>query len=99
VPLQRRIHPTVQFVQLQRISADQMGRQLFETGAATRRIGGQIEWPQRADFAIADHPFIGVDAHHRAVEDRDRFAARPLVTALMERQIDLIDRNFADFHG
>ena len=59
-------------------------------GAHARRIGGQIGRAERADLAVAGEARIGLDADHGAVEHRDGFAARPVVAALVQRQVDLI---------
>src|SRR5690606_24443712 len=79
--------------------ADQVGAQFGDPGATAFGIGGQIERPQGADLAMPGHAFVGFDTHDGAVEDGDRFAAGPLVTALVQGQVHLVDGDFADFHS
>ena len=87
--LERGIHPPVEACQFERIFAEQMRPQLGDPGANAVGIGRQVERPERADLAIAHDARIGLDAHDGAVEDRDRFPARPFVTAFVQGQIDL----------
>ena len=58
MPLERRVHTVIQVGEFARIAADQMGRQLLDSGAHSRRVGRKIEWPERADLAITDQPGI-----------------------------------------
>jgi hypothetical protein len=41
---------------------------------------------------------IGFDFDHGAVENRNRFATRPFVGGLMQRQFDSISEHSGDFH-
>ena len=99
VSLQGGIHAAVQFAELQRILAEQMRPQLGDAGAHTVGVSGQIERTQRTDLAPAGDAAVGFDFDHGAVEHRNRFAARPLVTALVQRQFDPIGADALDLHA
>ena len=98
VPLERRIHPAIELVQMGRILTQQVRRELGDTRPGPGRVGRQIERPERADLTVTRDPGVGFDPNDGAVEDRDRLAPRPLVTAFMQRQIDLKHGNPRDLH-
>ena len=62
-------------------------------------VGRQVERTERANLAPAGDAAVGFDFDDCAVEDRNRFASRPLVTALVERQFDPICADAFDFHS
>ncbi len=43
-----------------------------------------MKWPERTDLAVADQPGARLEADNRAVKDRDRLAAGPLVSRLVQ---------------
>ena len=83
----------------QRVFAEQVRAELGDAGAHAVGVGGQVERPERADLAVAGDARVGLDLDDGAVEDRDRLAARPLVAALVQRQIDAVGADAGDLQG
>jgi hypothetical protein len=92
------VHEPVQVLQLRRVLAQQVRAELGYAGPCPLRIGRQVERTQRADLAMADGPFIGLDSHDRAVEHLNRLAAGPFVAALVQGQVDLVGGDPGDLH-
>ena len=99
VAFQRRCHLSIERAQLRRIRAEQMRRQFSDAGADAVGISRQVKGTQRADFAVARNPAVGIDADYRAIEDFDRLPARPFIAAFVQRQVHLISGDALDFHG
>jgi hypothetical protein len=97
--LQRRVHPSIQTLELPRILADQVRREHRDSGADAFGIGRQISGPEGTDFTVADDPSVGLDPDEGRVEDRDRFAAGPVVAAFVQRELDPIGGDSPNFHG
>lgn len=99
MPFQRGIHAVIQLRQLARIAAEQMRPQLPQPGAHTLRVGGQIEWPQRAHLSIAHQVIVRFHRHDRAVKNGHGFPAGPFVGGLMQGKLDAIGEDAGDFHA
>src|SRR5262249_27625229 len=99
VPLESGIHAPVEAAELGRVLAEQMRSQLADAGAAARRVRGQVERPQRADLAVAGDARVRLEGDHGAVEHGYRFAAGPLVAALVQRQVHLVAADSRDLHA
>ena len=88
VALQRRVHPAVQALEISGVLAEQVRPEHREARAHAFGIRRQVGGPERTHLAVAGEPGVGLDPHERAVEDRHRLAARPLVAALVQGQGD-----------
>ncbi len=75
-----------------------MWSQFPQTGPHTFRISRQIEWPQRADFAVTDYPAFRFHPDERTIKDGHGLAARPVVGTLAEWQFHAVGKDAADFH-
>ena len=75
--LEDRVHAAVQALELARVLAEQMRRELAQPRAHALGVGRQVGRPERADLAVADEARVRLDAHERAVEDGDGLAAGP----------------------
>src|SRR4051812_5491341 len=84
---QRRVHRSVELRQLARIFADDMRAELAKSGAYALGVCRQVEWTERADFAVSNEPGVRLDAHDGAVEDLNRLAATPRVRGLVQRKL------------
>src|SRR6185436_9001269 len=76
-----------------------MRPQFAQAGAHALRVGGQIERPERTDFAVANESSVRLNAHNRAVENGDRLAAGPFVSGLVERKFDAMGEDADDVHA
>jgi hypothetical protein len=86
--LERGVHAAVQAGDLQRVFADEMRAELGDAGACAGRVGGQVERTERAHLTVAGDSAIGLDGDDGAVEDGNGLAARPLVAAFVQREVD-----------
>ena len=98
MPLECGVHRAVELHELARIFAEQMRPEFSQTGAHAFRIRGQIERPERTDLAVASQSGISLDADDGAVEHCDRFAARPFVGFLVQREFHAMGEDASDFH-
>ncbi len=85
VALQGGVHAAVEPAELPRVFAQEVRPELGDARSRTGRVGRQVERPERTDFAVPGEPFVGLDRHDRAVENRDGFPPRPLVAPLVQR--------------
>ena len=70
---------------MRRVLAKQRGCEHLDAGAGALGIGRQVNGAKRADFAVADDAFVGLDPHDSAVENLHRLAAGPVVAAFVQR--------------
>jgi hypothetical protein len=99
VAAHRLVHAPVDKAQRRRIETDQGGSQLGDAGARAFGIGRQVGGTQGADLAVAGEPLVGLRGDHGAVEGADTVLVRPVVSALDQRQVDLVDPDAGDAHG
>src|SRR5262249_4184007 len=78
--------------------AEEVRADLLDSCTHAVRVRRQIERPQRADLAVPDDTGVRFDFDNGRVENRHRFAARPLVTPFLKRQIGTVGANAFDFH-
>ena len=79
--------------------AEQCGPSSRDAGADAVGVGRQVGRPERADLAVAGEPGVGLDRDDGAVEHVDGLAARPVVAALVQRQLDPLGADAGDLHG
>ena len=96
---ERRVHDSVELIDLQWILADELGSKFCQAGSHPGGIGWEVGRTKRARLTPADQSGIGNDGDDRRVEDIDRFAAAPFVGDLVQWQVDLVDAYLFDFHG
>ena len=98
MPAQQGVHRAVQHAELGRIAADELWRDLPQPGAHAAGISGQVRGTERGAFAIAADPGVGFDFDDGRVEHRHAVVIRPVVAALLQRQVHLIHVEVRDFH-
>src|SRR5262249_13562003 len=96
--LERRVHQAVQLAELARIGAEEVRTELADAGAHAVGVRRKVEGTERTDLAVADEALVRLDAYDRAVEDRDRLAAGPLVAGLVQGKLDSIGQDSRDLH-
>src|SRR5262249_11298799 len=96
--LEDRVHAPVQPLELPRVLADQVRRELAESRAHALGVGRQIRGTERADLAVADDAGVRLAAHERRVADGDRLAARPGVATLLLGKVGAIGGYPGDPH-
>ena len=93
------IHRLVDDRELRGITADEMRREFSNAGAGARRIGGQIGGAQGTDLAESADALVGLDLHHRGVEDIHGISPGPLITPFVKGKLHAVDLNFRNHHS
>jgi len=73
--LESGVHGAVEASELTWVVADEVGSEFAQAGADPFGVGGEIERAERADFAVADVPRVGLDPYDGAIEHGDGLTA------------------------